>query len=648
MRRREFLVATAGLAAACGRPAERLTIDDATGVVRPAVPTGAASIVLIDAGGPGGFGAYLGEMLAAEGLVALATIDARSTTPQALPMAPALVVYGGATLTPAWIDALDQAVRRGAALITVSPSADLLARFGVGDVGAFEAAGVTLTGRDDATPLRLHVAARRWTAAAGIETLAAFADGAGAPAGPAAIRRRHGDGQVTAWAFDVARNVACIRQGNPEWTGGNRDAFPPQQLIDSMVGWIRPETLARPDADLYQQALSAAIAGGTWGSGPHALVDYFPGDARAVLVATGDAHAISGAVIDRLLTRVEGLGGRLSVYYTPNPGVGWRRTARRARRALTGWPVVGRLAGSAEPPPTPEQVAAWRARGHEFAPHPDIDDESVPLDARFERAWRVFADEGYGTAHVSTRTHRILWSGWARTAHAQRRLGVRMNLDAYNYGPDLKRADGSWAHGHVIGSGLPLRFANEDGTLVDCYQQPTQIVDEALVREFGGPEDLTAAQAVDVVAGLIADATRTSPAALCGQFHADGFVGDPARIRAAEGLLDGTLAACREAGVPVWTAARWTAFLDGRRATGQTARAWSREEGRLRLALGVTTAADPGVSLLLPAEVDGRTLTAVTVDGAAATLGTVSRGGRSWARCTLRPGGVDVVATYRA
>ena len=193
----------------------------------------------------------------------------------------------------------------------------------------------------------------------------------------------------------------------------------------------------------------------------------------------------------------------------------------------------------------------------------------------------MFADEGYGVRHLSTRTHRILWSGWAKTAQAQRRLGVRMNLDAYNYGPALRSPDGRWAHGHLIGSGLPLRFANEDGTLVDCYQQPTQIVDEAMVREFGGPEDLSAEQAVEVAVALIADATATNPAALCGQFHADGFVGDPARVRAAEVLLDGTLAACRQAGVPILTAATWLAFLDGRRATALTERTWNPDSGRL-------------------------------------------------------------------
>jgi hypothetical protein len=56
LRRREFLVATAGLAAACGRPADRVTIDADTSVARQSA-TPAWSIVLVDGGGTGGFGA---------------------------------------------------------------------------------------------------------------------------------------------------------------------------------------------------------------------------------------------------------------------------------------------------------------------------------------------------------------------------------------------------------------------------------------------------------------------------------------------------------------------------------------------------------------------------------------------------------------
>jgi hypothetical protein len=367
MRRRDFLVAAAGLAAACGRPAERVTIAADTAVAWPHL---AAPLVLVDAGGPGGFGRYLAEMLAAEGVLGLSVVDPAAEAPAVLAGASGIVVYGAGLPAP-WLDAVDGAVRRGATLLAVAPGSSLLTRVGIDDRGPLPAGGVRLTHRSDGSPLRLHVSGRRWTVGRGARTLASFDEGAAGPAAPAAVTLAHGSGSVTVWAFDVARNVACIRQGNPEWTGSNRDAFPPQQLIDAMTGWIRPETLARPDADLYQQALSATLAGGTRPSGPHPLLDYFPAGARSILVATSDAHAVGGAALEGLLRRVEGAGGRLSVYYMPNPPAsGWRQTARQLRRSAARLPLVGGMIGGATPPPTPDQVAAWRGRGHEFAPIP--------------------------------------------------------------------------------------------------------------------------------------------------------------------------------------------------------------------------------------------------------------------------------------
>ena len=123
---------------------------------------------------------------------------------------------------------------------------------------------------------------------------------------------------------------------------------------------------------------------------------------------------------------------------------------------------------------------------------------------------------------------------------------------------------------------------------------------------------------------------------------------DPARVRAAEVLLDGTLAACRQAGVPILAAAAWLAFLDGRRATACPDRTWNPDSGRLA---GTVAVADDTAPVLDPAaarpHVDGAALEQVTIDGASAAGDTLVRGGREWARCVVRPGTAQLVAQYR-
>jgi hypothetical protein len=76
---------------------------------------------------------------------------------------------------------------------------------------------------------------------------------------------------------------------------------------------------------------------------------------------------------------------------------------------------------------------------------------------------------------VTNRTHCMPWSDWASQPKVERSLGIRLDVNYY-YWPD------TWVQnrpGLFTGSGMPMRFADMDGTLIDCYQAPTQMPDES-------------------------------------------------------------------------------------------------------------------------------------------------------------------------
>ena len=173
----------------------------------------------------------------------------------------------------------------------------------------------------------------------------------------------------------------------------------------------------------------------------------------------------------------------------------------------------------------------------------------------------------------------------------------------------------------MIGSGLPVKFVDQEGGVVDCYEQPTQIVDEQLLGAFGGVEGRTGQDAAHVAEMLVRRAVSGAPTALCGNFHADGFAVEPERVAHATALLDGTLAVCRREGVPVWPASRWLEFLDARRATAVVSRQWDAAGGRLACVVDVGTVPCPRLALVLPAECGTRRLHAVSVDGDRADWG---------------------------
>jgi len=75
----------------------------------------------------------------------------------------------------------------------------------------------------------------------------------------------------------------------------------------------------------------------------------------------------------------------------------------------------------------------------------------------------------------SERTHCVAWSDWATQPKVQFLHGIRLDTNYY-YWPD------NWVKnrpGFFTGSGMPMRFADVDGTMIDVYQATTQMTDQS-------------------------------------------------------------------------------------------------------------------------------------------------------------------------
>src|SRR6476661_3130685 len=140
MNRREFLAATAFVTAACGPSPGR---GDGRGVLSavPAAAAGIPQLVVVD-GGRLLFGAYLAELLRAEGVPGVFHVRATQDARPALADVSAVIAYGD--LPDAWSAALDTFVLGGGALVAILPGAMLRARVGLHDGGPLEAAAVRL------------------------------------------------------------------------------------------------------------------------------------------------------------------------------------------------------------------------------------------------------------------------------------------------------------------------------------------------------------------------------------------------------------------------------------------------------------------------------------------------------------------------
>jgi len=237
------------------------------------------------------------------------------------------------------------------------------------------------------------------------------------------------------------------------------------------------------------------------------------------------------------------------------------------------------------------------------------------------------------------------WRGWAEAARIQAGFGIRMNTDYYQYGPMFYSGPGQWFYGHFTGSGLPMRFANEDGRILNIYQQVTQFGDEQFLtlpwekREILGP-----AQGVDLTTKFIQSSLDGNFAAVTINYHSDPFDLEDSWRQPATQLLTGTLDAAQKRGVPIWNTQRWLEFTSMRQKTRFESLQW--QEKKLSFDLAAEKTSRDGLSVLLPEQNNQSTLRLVRVDGQPAAFTPWKVGGVSFGLVRLEAGGHHLEAEY--
>jgi hypothetical protein len=619
----------------------------------PSRPAAASSIlVLINerAGNP--FGLYLAEILRAEGLNCFQIGRASELGSAPLEWYD-LVLLAEGSLGDGQVALLEGYVARGGRLVAMRPDARLASLFGVERVGGstaegyLEVEGSHSIGRGIATEtLQFHGTADHYRLA-GAQVVAWLASDADTrTAYPALTVHRHQQGQAALWVFDLARSVAYTRQGNPAWANQERDGVNGIRAADMFTGWIDLDRLPIPQADEQQRLLANLLSALTQDARPLPRLWYFPGAAQTMLIATGDSHGNPASAIEDVLTRVEKRGGHMSIYYTAYPSSDLSRAAKKALLPMMELPLVGDVLAAQYASPTPAQVADWRTRGHEFGLHPYVEQG---LDAGWRRYWQEFTGVGYGPVSPTTRTHRVLWEGWVETARAQAAYGMRLNVDHYHLGPTFRNGAGEWPSGHFTGSGLPMKFVDERGRILNIYQQPTQLVDEHLLVMpwvAGEVAGLAAEGAVEVSQTLLRGSLDGAYGAITAQFHVDPFdLGGQAGSEEAR-WLEGTLDYAAAHGIPIWSALEWLRFIEVRHDANLMDVQWHSASRRLSFDLVAQALSGPELSVMIPLQHAEARLVQVEVDGVPVEHRTRELGSVSYGWVSASAGFHRVVATF--
>ena len=587
-----------------------------TGTLDGSVPV----LVIVNQDSPNRFGLFLTEILRAEGINCFHTAPLVSLQAGSLERYD-IAILAETPLTVAQAEMFTEYVARGGRLVGMRPDPRLGPVFGWERSEGSISNGYLGTESDHpagegirSSTLQIHADADLYQLAGARAAAWLYTDRDTASEYPAVTVNEFGSGMAVAFAFDLAKNIAYIRQGNPDLANQDVDGLAGVRTVDMFKGWVDLERFEIPQADEQQRFFVNLLF--LLGKHPLPRLWYFPEDKKSALITTGDSHSNPEVFMEQALTIVEKYGGHMTIFYAPQIVSDVGRAARVARFWLTDHvPALTDVLEGGFGSPTPFTVEKIRARGHEVALHPYAD---AGLD-EWLVYWKEFTGRGYGPVSPTVRTHRVLWTGWAETARLQASYGIRMNFDFYHVGPSLQKENGEWPHGYLTGSGRPMRFIDEQGRLINLYQQHTHFADEHLipmdVPGWGGWPGLSAAQAAEVVKDLLDRSIQGDFAALGGQFHIDPFQlgGDPAEK--ASVFLDGALAYAADLGVPIWSAREWLGFTERRHQTGFADVTWDSAASSLTFRLLPSNPSDSTLTVLLPARHADKAIDRASMDG---------------------------------
>jgi hypothetical protein len=535
---------------------------------------------------------YLTEIMAIEGFLGHDTVDVTDRALSAdLLEGRDLLLLASMPLDAAEQEALAGYVRRGGRLIALRPPVEMAPLFGLKAAGStlkrghylqLDESGCPAGALSTDVPLQVHAEADCYQVA-GAEVAAWFCWGNGARRQfPAVAAHRVGDGMAAMLAFDLAGSTVLFHQGLPEQasTGPRPDPGGLGQYKPDghFVGHLDVTRAHISQADLQQRLLSAQVD--RMLPAPMPRLWYFPEGEPCLAFLNGDSDAMELADLEAVLAVIEPHCGKYTCYVMD------------------------------EAPLEPAVEERLRARGHSFGKHvwaggmPALD----VMAAAVSEQMAGFRSR-YGYTPLSHRGHCLIWPGWTEMAQYLARAGVRM---------DTNFVGAHCGHGYLTGSGLPTKFMDERGRLIDVYEQSTQWEDDVAIGEYF--EQMPREQAIAASLETLRAAREQYHTVVNFNFH-------PIHTRAEYLDTSEWIAAvagfCRDHGMPMIGGDDWVRFNDARRRVEMADYSADAASRRVRFRLRAQRAVH-GLTLTLPAAWAGASFERATADG----VERVSRVGR--------------------
>jgi hypothetical protein len=599
------------------------TVSPADNTLIAAIPPAPNGPILIVTNSSNKFGDYYAEILRTEGLNEFSVSDISSVTSTTLANYD-LVILADMTLTSGQVTMFTNWVNNGGNLIAMHPDKQLASLLGLTDAGSTLSNGYLLVNTSQAPgkgivnqTIQFHGTADRYNlnGAASIATL--YTNATTTTTNPAVTLRSVGSsgGKAAAFTYDLASSIVYTRQGNPAWAGQERDGFSPIRSDDQFFGnksgdpqtdWVDLNKVAIPQADEQQRLLANLILEMNLAKKPLPRFWYFPHGKKAVVLMSGDDHANGGTA------------GRFDQFKAQSP----------AGCSVDDWECIrGTSYIYPNSPLTNTQANQYVNvdRGFEVALHVDTGcadyGANNPLNTSYTNQLNSFTSKYTNIEAPKTQRHHCLvWSDWSSTPEVELSKGIRLDTTYYYWPPD-------WVQdrpGFFTGSGMTMRLAKLDGTVLDVFKSATQLTDES-------------GQSYPYNIDTLLNRALGSEG-YYGIFNVNAHTDfNPSSVS------DAVVTSAKTRGVPVISARQLLTWLDGRDNSYFSSLSWSTINNTLSFSITKGTGTN-GLQAMLPTKSAYGNLTTLTRNGNSVTYTISAIKGVEYA---FFPGdGGSYVATY--
>ncbi|RCJ27108.1 hypothetical protein A6770_02820 [Nostoc minutum NIES-26] len=550
-------------------------------------PPGGPILLVTNASNP--FSNYYTEILRNEGLNDFSVSDISSVSAATLANYD-VVILAETALTSAQVTTFSNWVTGGGNLIAMHPDKQLASLLGLTDAGTtlsntylrVDTSTDVGNGLVDQT-IQFHGTADRYTLNGASSIANLYTNATTTTSNPAVTLRSVGSngGQAAAFTYDLARSVIYTRQGNSAWAAQERDSFAPIRSDDLFFGnasgdvkpdWVDLNKVAIPQADEQQRLLANLILKMNLDKKPLPRFWYFPHGKKAVVLMTGDDHANGGTA------------PRFDQFKANSP----------AGCSVDDWECI-RATSYIYPnsPLTSQQAANYTADGFEVSLHVNTGCGNFTpstLETFYTQQLSDFTNK-YASipAPTTERHHCLVWSDWFTTPQVELNHGIRLDTTYYYWPP-------SWVNnrpGFFTGSGMAMRLANQNGTMIDVYNSATQLTDES-GQTYPSSIDTLLDRAI-------------GEEGYYGIFNVNAHTDAPT-----SDVANAVVTSAQTRSIPIVSAKQLLKWLDGRNSSSFGSLAWSNNTLNFTITQGTGT---NGLQAMLPNRFGDLAISSITRNG---------------------------------